>query len=178
MSDDEWLTSRVDPEEPLRPTGTQQSAFDSSPRRATAVAPAPRLLLRPKDADEWSARDEKDAPTPKTLQEKEAEYAAARARIFGQGRGSGRGQAGRGGGRTPRGGGGPGPGMSVRSGGGAPAMGRRRENHASDPDYDRNPRLYAPRLAPATDEQEQGPEGSRRYVLPTYEAEFPALGGR
>lgn len=172
------MTSPADEEEP------QECA-------APAQISAPRLLVRPKGAEERTDCI-LDRPAPKTLKEKEAQYAAARARIFGESsngahhgyrggqnyasNGYGTGGRSRGGGRGGRGGDGGKGGKprqqqaaAGRDGGG----GRRKTEDAADPDYDRNPMLYAPRLAPCNGEP-MGRES--RYMPPTYDAEFPALG--
>jgi len=158
----------------------------------------PRLLQRPKDSHE---REEVPEPVaaPKTLQQKEAEYAAARARIFGTKGSGGRGPKGQGRGAAPGrgrsggyaegrsggyGGGGGGPGghgggYAVGSGagrgarGGAGGGGRRQQREdAQDPDYNRNIQQFAPRLAP----EEPLHGNNSRYVPPSYDAEFPSLG--
>mmetsp|Transcript_72892 Transcript_72892/g.126567 ORF Transcript_72892/g.126567 Transcript_72892/m.126567 type:complete len:179 (+) Transcript_72892:102-638(+) len=178
MSDDDWLENAPAPVEEHRPARQMQSAQANQSSAARSAAPRPQVLQRPKDAEDRNASDVVDRPAPKTMKQKEAEYAAARARIFGTsgpkagapaaGRGSkGQGKGGRG--RAVQGYGGP-----QRGGGGG--SGRRRENDAADPDYDRNPTLYAPRLAPSQLEEPMPDASSSRYVPPTYENEFPALG--
>jgi len=59
----------------------------------------PKLLQRPKDSHEVEEAPEPEAP--KTMQQKEAEYAAARARIFGTKGNGGRGPKGQGRGAAP-----------------------------------------------------------------------------
>eukprot|EP00930_Biecheleria_cincta_P062654 TRINITY_DN4810_c0_g1_i1.p1 TRINITY_DN4810_c0_g1~~TRINITY_DN4810_c0_g1_i1.p1 ORF type:complete len:166 (-),score=24.68 TRINITY_DN4810_c0_g1_i1:180-677(-) len=161
--DDDW-------HQPLRPPSPRQQQPRSAPNRSRdpegdsqrAAASAPKLLFRPKNSEQNT--------------EKEAEYAAARARIFGYGGNSsngGRGQGrGRGAGGSARG---SGQLKSAHSNDGYAASDKPRARRAADdddPDYDRNPNRYAPRLAPP---EEPMPNG-RRYVAPTYDAEFPSLG--
>jgi len=189
MSDDDWLPDRLDPPafepRPSAPNGSGQGA--AMPETSQASAPAPRLLLRPKDAEDRAPAAGGSTPPPKTLKQKEAEYAAARARIFGtkgggsaggrggRGRGGcgGGGCSGRGDGYRGRGGGGVSRGQGSGRGQGGPR--RKRDDDLDDPDYDRNAERYAPRLAPQFDEPFPQ-HSSARYIAPTYENEFPALG--
>eukprot|EP00747_Dinoflagellata_sp_TGD_P218498 gnl/TRDRNA2_/TRDRNA2_90738_c0_seq1.p1 gnl/TRDRNA2_/TRDRNA2_90738_c0~~gnl/TRDRNA2_/TRDRNA2_90738_c0_seq1.p1 ORF type:complete len:241 (+),score=39.14 gnl/TRDRNA2_/TRDRNA2_90738_c0_seq1:74-796(+) len=194
-------------ERPVNNNVGHQEAYSAMP-----PPPKPKLLQRPKDSVE--RQEVIETPAPKTLKQKEAEYAAARARIFGQkdngrpardgfgqqgrgrggggdrgygggqqaarqGQGRGRGDeaqlGGRGGSQQARGGrGGPGVPRQQGAGGNNPGPGKKRSDDV-DPDYDRNPELYAPRLSP------DGPavndeEGLSQYQHVTYEAEFPVLG--
>jgi len=170
--DDDWLSARPDPEEPHRQRGdipAERHVVPSGYGRSTV--PPPRLLQRPKDSDDASNNaTAEDSPAPKTLKQKEAEYAAARARIFGS-KGSGA-NGGRAQGRA-RGRGGRGAGNAACHGGNS--MARRKVDDATDPDYNRNPELYAPRFSPNPLDGPIPGNGSR-YVPPTYENEFPALG--
>jgi len=172
MSDDEWFAMRPDP---VEPHGHKVAVHaESHPVPADyghPAVPPPRLLQRPKNSDDGAHNaGVENGPAPKTLKQKEAEYAAARARIFGtkmtsanggRGQGRARGQGGRGAGNTAR-----------HGGNGAT---RRKIDDASDPDYDRNPERYAPRFSPTLIDGPMPVIGSR-YVPPTYENEFPALG--
>jgi len=172
MSDDDWLTTRQDPDD------QQEQHVSVHARRAAvpagyghATVPPPRLLQRPKESDDKAQKSMGDGVAPKTLKQKEAEYAAARARIFGSktnstSNGKAQGRA--------RGRGGKGVASVARqSGTGTPTQ---KVDEASDPDYDRNPELYAPRLSPALIIDGPMPGSGSRYVPPTYENEFPALG--
>lgn len=149
------------------------------------MRPAPKLLQRPKveDASENSEKVEK--PVVKTLKQKEVEYAAARARIFGyDANGSGRGASGaasRGRGAGARGARGRGAAPRVSSTAG---QGRKARVDADDPDYDRNPHRYAPRLNEGEEQSEpihlryayaERSEGTARPMAPTYDTEFPSL---
>eukprot|EP00931_Biecheleriopsis_adriatica_P093789 TRINITY_DN67507_c0_g1_i1.p1 TRINITY_DN67507_c0_g1~~TRINITY_DN67507_c0_g1_i1.p1 ORF type:complete len:171 (+),score=30.48 TRINITY_DN67507_c0_g1_i1:74-586(+) len=170
MDDDDWLTDRP----AARPVLSIHGAGDRAVSSQQPAVPPPKLLQRPKNAEDTNRSDKADAPAPKTLKQKEAEYAAARARIFGYGHGNsgnggGRGNAGRSG--QGRGGG---RGQVKASNGNtyASADRGRGRGDADDPDYDRNPHRYAPRLAPEAEELSRG----NRYIPPTYEAEFPSLG--
>eukprot|EP00929_Paragymnodinium_shiwhaense_P015099 TRINITY_DN123113_c0_g1_i1.p1 TRINITY_DN123113_c0_g1~~TRINITY_DN123113_c0_g1_i1.p1 ORF type:complete len:272 (+),score=49.51 TRINITY_DN123113_c0_g1_i1:97-912(+) len=114
--DDDWLVSRRDEDFPelgreraersqgFRPSsqfaqqpprGIMQAAprgvlsVDPSPPQQQQQIVAPKLLMRPKDAPSFDKKSE-PAPAPKSLKEKEAEYAAVRARIFGEDGGNGR----------------------------------------------------------------------------------------
>ena len=135
--------------------------------------PLPKLLLRPRDAEDRSRSNEECTEPPKTLKQKEAEYAAARARIFGTkapsgqgGGGGGRRGGGRGGGGNKRVGG-RGGGCGYRNSGGQGYRGcggnsgarlcsglRSRVDDFNDPDYDRRTGRYAPRLAWAPDDND------------------------
>lgn len=172
MSDDDWLT-----DQPSRPLPGDESG--------QKVRPAPKLLQRPKveDASENSEKVEK--PVVKTLKQKEVEYAAARARIFGyDANGSGRGASGaasRGRGAGARGARGRGAAPRVSSTAG---QGRKARVDADDPDYDRNPHRYAPRLNEGEEQSEpihlryayaERSEGTARPMAPTYDTEFPSL---
>ncbi|CAJ1331435.1 unnamed protein product [Effrenium voratum] len=163
MSDDDWLTDRQ--------TALSRPATSEKEPSQKVVAP-PKLLQRPK-AEESARNSEKvETPAPKTLKQKEAEYAAARARIFGYSGGSGRGR-----GRSNQG-----RGQSRVQ---TTSMEKPRRD-TDDPvhsckfsacmrfrppprtDYDRTPHRYAPRLAPESLE-------SSRYEPPAYDTEFPSL---
>ncbi|CAE7849223.1 unnamed protein product [Symbiodinium microadriaticum] len=153
---DDWLTDRAPAVS--RPSVNTRNEQSSESDVSDVKVLAPKLLQRPKAEEGMERSDEKaTTPAPKTLKQKEEEYAAARARIFGdtterggRGRGRGRGQP-----RQP-------PPNNDRS--------RLRGTDADDPDYDRNPHRYAPRLAPAETSVQ-----SSRYAVTTYEAEFPSL---
>mmetsp|Transcript_74447 Transcript_74447/g.177338 ORF Transcript_74447/g.177338 Transcript_74447/m.177338 type:complete len:189 (-) Transcript_74447:155-721(-) len=187
MSDDDWLTSREPgPAVPQR-VAVAPSRDNTAASGGGSEVKQVLLLQRPKDAVDRNASVVEDRPAPKSLKQKEAEYAAARARIFGKDNNSSAVSRDQGYGRGGRGGYGNGGG---RGGGqrnyGAPVEGRRRAGKADaadDPDYDRRPELYAPKLAPS----EPMPDYDRsealhlqqpvsRYTPPTYESEFPALG--
>jgi hypothetical protein len=181
MSDDDWLPSRPDPEDSQRqPVALQQVRESASGGYQQSEAQRPRLLQRPKDSEDPSDCV-LDRPPPKTLKQKEAEYAAARARIFGSKegppQGAGRGaQVAAGRGRQGRGGRGRVSAVQGMSAGGG--SGRRNNfDDAGDPDYDRNPALYGARLAPSDfDDEPYAADGVSRYQPPTYESEFPSLG--
>eukprot|EP00441_Pelagodinium_beii_P032058 CAMPEP_0197630886 /NCGR_PEP_ID=MMETSP1338-20131121/8235_1 /TAXON_ID=43686 ORGANISM="Pelagodinium beii, Strain RCC1491" /NCGR_SAMPLE_ID=MMETSP1338 /ASSEMBLY_ACC=CAM_ASM_000754 /LENGTH=162 /DNA_ID=CAMNT_0043202221 /DNA_START=62 /DNA_END=547 /DNA_ORIENTATION=+ len=162
MSDDEWLAPRPEP------GSRAKLAVQGSDASRQEVA-APKLLIRPKAAGDSSTSEKTEKPAPKSLKQKEAEYAAARARIFGysasgNGYGSGRSGGRSAPGRGPAGGSGRGQGRGHGNPGGRSA----RAGDADDPDYDRNPSRYAPRLS--SDEEPMPKDG--RYQLPTYENEF------
>lgn len=152
MSDDDWLTDRT--------AAGSQSTSNADGGTQKVVAP-PKLLLRPKPEETSTNSEKVEKPAPKTLKQKEAEYAAARARIFGYsanggtGRGRGRASQGRGQSRAQQ----------------NNTSERKPRVDAHDPDYDRNPHRYAPRLVPGN--ESHGP--SSRYIPPTYETEFPSL---
>lgn len=129
-------------------------------QQAEEVQP-PRLMQRPKDVEDTS-RGVLDRPPPKSMKQKEAEYAAARARIFGSkagpqsggrgaqataGRGRGPATVGQGRPRVAESGRGGNSAPQRSSGGGGPPR-RRGNDDDGDPDYDRNPAKYGARLAP------------------------------
>eukprot|EP00434_Breviolum_minutum_P009403 symbB.v1.2.008281.t1/scaffold519.1/size192877/9 len=157
MSDDDWLTDRTATRPATRST-TDAETGDGGTQKV--IAP-PKLLLRPKPEETSDNSEKVEKPAPKTLKQKEAEYAAARARIFGY---SANGGTGRGRGRASQG---RGQSRAAQSN----SSDRKPRVDADDPDYDRNPHRYAPRLVP--ENESHGP--SSRYVPPTYETEFPSL---
>lgn len=169
--DDDWLSARPDPEEQrgrVAATRTERQAVPAG--YGHHAVPPPKLLQRPKGGDDGANASAEEAPVPKTLKQKEAEYAAARARIFGSnanGTNSGKAQG------KARGRGGRGPGSTIRSS--VNSATRQKVDDEADPDYNRNPELYVPRFSPTLADGSIPSSGSR-YVPPTYESEFPALG--
>lgn len=164
----------------------------------------PKLLQRPKESHEREEAPE-PAVAPKTLQQKEAEYAAARARIFGTKGNGGRGPKGQGRGAAPgrgRGGyaegrsGGYGGGYGGGCGGGQPGGyggghavgsgagrgvrsgvggGGRRQRCEDAQDPDYDRNIQ--NFAPRLAPPEEPPNSNNsRYVPPSYDAEFPSLG--
>eukprot|EP00933_Yihiella_yeosuensis_P004871 TRINITY_DN109271_c0_g1_i1.p1 TRINITY_DN109271_c0_g1~~TRINITY_DN109271_c0_g1_i1.p1 ORF type:complete len:196 (+),score=35.80 TRINITY_DN109271_c0_g1_i1:96-683(+) len=194
--DDDWLADRPDDPSPSptaaapsrRPLIANRPVSSSDSDQKDTPAPklhAAKLLQRPKGGEDVSSASKAEAPKQKSLQQKEAEYAAARARIFGYGGGNGggggRGQPGRGRGRGFNGQGHTQHGRyGDRQNNGWQSQNsnvadRVKHRDADDPDYDRNPVRYAPRMTPANVEEPMPCNGSR-YIPPSYEDQFPTLG--
>lgn len=192
MSDDDWLAD-------AQPAASRHRSRQSAPahtdrpasggyQQAEAQRPqGPQLLQRPSDAEDFSRGCVLDRPPPKTMKQKEAEYAAARARIFGNkgagpqqagGRGTAQATAGRG---RVGGGSGKAAGRGVQSngyggnggnggGGGGGGSGRRppKDEYAGDPDYDRNPAKFGARLVPSDDDMDYSRQPVSRNSQPYY----------